>query len=190
MPIRGATLFQQAAKVGAVLRRSNRGTQEFAVEMKNRFDVIVVGGGHAGAEAAWAAARLGARVALVTMHRDAIARMSCNPAIGGVGKGQMVREIDALGGLMGLAIATVLLSFPWWMVAVTVGYATHIATDHHFNMPNRWGYFILFRAYHRFRIERISPDWTLKDPVHEILRELRIRKDPDEYVPAKPIEKS
>lgn len=92
--------------------------------------------------------------------------------------------------LMGLAIATVLLSFPWWMVAVTVGYATHIATDHHFNMPNRWGYFILFRAYHRFRIERISPDWTLKDPVHEILRELRIRKDPDEYVPAKPIEKS
>ena len=92
--------------------------------------------------------------------------------------------------LMGLAIATVLLSFPWWMVAVTVGYATHIATDHHFNMPNRWGYFILFRAYHRFRIERISPDWTLKDPVHESLRELRIRKDPDEYVPAKPIEKS
>ena len=72
--------------------------------MEDRFDIIVIGGGHAGVEAAWAATSLGADVALVTMSRDAIARMSCNPAIGGLGKGQIVREIDALGGLMGLAI--------------------------------------------------------------------------------------
>ncbi|MFQ5491183.1 MAG: tRNA uridine-5-carboxymethylaminomethyl(34) synthesis enzyme MnmG [Phycisphaerae bacterium] len=69
-----------------------------------KFDIIIIGGGHAGAEAAHAAARLGADTALVTMSAGAIGRMSCNPAIGGLGKGQMVREIDALGGLMGQAI--------------------------------------------------------------------------------------
>lgn len=68
------------------------------------FDVIVVGGGHAGIEAALAASRLGCRVALVTFERGGIGRMSCNPAIGGVAKGQIVREIDALGGAMGRLI--------------------------------------------------------------------------------------
>jgi tRNA uridine 5-carboxymethylaminomethyl modification enzyme len=72
--------------------------------MSRQFDCIVIGGGHAGAEAAWAASRLGAATMLVTMSKDAIAKMSCNPAIGGLAKGQIVREIDALGGLMGLAI--------------------------------------------------------------------------------------
>ena len=76
---------------------------------ESSFDVLVVGGGHAGTEAAVAAARLGARVALVTSALETIGQMSCNPAIGGVAKGTVVREVDALGGIMARAtdLATV-----------------------------------------------------------------------------------
>ena len=68
------------------------------------FDVIVVGAGHAGVEAAYAAARMGCRVGLCTLSPHSVAHMPCNPAIGGTAKGHLVREIDALGGLMGAAI--------------------------------------------------------------------------------------
>ena len=71
-----------------------------------KWDVIIIGGGHAGTEAAWAAANAlnGGKVALITMDPSRIGAMSCNPAIGGLAKGQIAREIDALGGLMGQAI--------------------------------------------------------------------------------------
>src|SRR6202789_3391541 len=66
-----------------------------------QYDVVVVGAGHAGCEAAMAAARMGLKTALFTMKMDLIAQMRCNPAIGGVAKGHLVREVDALGGIMG-----------------------------------------------------------------------------------------
>ena len=79
--------------------------------MENRYDVIVVGAGHAGCEAAHAAATMGSKVLLITMNMETIAKMSCNPAMGGVAKGQIVREIDALGGMSGIITDKTMLQF-------------------------------------------------------------------------------
>src|SRR5438067_3063734 len=75
------------------------------------YDVLVVGAGHAGLEAALAGARMGRKTALLTLNCDAVGQMSCNPAIGGVAKGQIVREIDALGGAMGQITDATALQF-------------------------------------------------------------------------------
>src|SRR3954462_11814508 len=82
-----------------------------AGSFESSFDVVVIGAGHAGTEAAVAAARRGARVAIVTSALDTIGHMSCNPAIGGVAKGTVVREVDALGGIMGRATDLACLQF-------------------------------------------------------------------------------
>src|SRR6186713_1737539 len=91
-----------------------RGTRNCPfIEMSDleTYDVIVVGGGHAGCEAAAAAANLGSRVLLVTMNMGVIGQMSCNPAMGGVAKGQIVREIDALGGYSGIVSDRSMIQF-------------------------------------------------------------------------------
>ena len=89
------------------------------MDILNEYDIIVVGGGHAGCEAAVAAAKLGSKVLLITMDLSRMAQMSCNPAVGGIAKGQLVREIDALGGQMG--IVTDLSSIQFRMLNLSNG---------------------------------------------------------------------
>src|SRR3954470_15746247 len=81
------------------------------VAMPSPYDIVIIGAGHAGCEAARACARMGLRTAMITMNADLIAQMSCNPAIGGIAKGHLVREIDALGGIMGEVTDTVGIQF-------------------------------------------------------------------------------
>jgi len=82
-----------------------------SLSFTEKYDVVVVGAGHAGCEAAMAAARMGLRTALYTINLDLIAQMSCNPAVGGIAKGHLVREVDALGGVMGEVIDAVGIQF-------------------------------------------------------------------------------
>src|SRR5512135_2365262 len=79
--------------------------------MEFRYDIIVVGGGHAGCEAAHAAAKMGAKTLLITMDMTKLAQMSCNPAMGGIAKGQIVREIDALGGMSAVVTDKSMIQF-------------------------------------------------------------------------------
>ena len=114
--------------------------------MFSKYDVIVVGGGHAGCEAATAAANLGSRVLLVTMNMQTIAQMSCNPAMGGIAKGQIIREIDALGGYSGIVSDKSMLQFR--MLNKSKGPAMWSPRSQNDRM--------LFAATWRYRLEQIK----------------------------------
>ena len=119
-----------------------------------QFDVIVVGAGHAGTEAACAAARLGAKTALLTTNLDTVGQMSCNPAIGGVAKGHLVREIDALGGLMGQAIDATGIQFR--MLNIRKGPAMHSPRS----QADKKGY----QNWIKFAVEQ-QPNLTLRQEI-------------------------
>src|SRR5947208_16818971 len=122
------------------------------------FDVAVIGAGHAGVEAAMAAAGLGLRTVLLTMSADTVAQMSCNPAIGGVAKGQIVREIDALGGEMGKVIDATGIQFR--MLNRTKGPAMH--------SPRAQADKKLYQLTMKHRVEA-QPSLTLRQEVVEAL---------------------
>src|SRR5215467_7360814 len=137
-------------------------------------DIVVVGAGHAGVEAALAAARMGLRTALLTMNADTVAQMSCNPAIGGVAKGQIVREIDALGGEMGRCIDASAIQFR--MLNRTKGPAMH--------SPRAQADKKLYQFTMKHRVEA-QPGLTLRQEVIEgLLLEANGRREPAGGVPA------
>ncbi len=149
-----------------------------------QYDVIVVGAGHAGTEAAAAAARLGAKTALITTNLDTVGQMSCNPAIGGVGKGHMVREIDALGGLMGQAIDATGIQFR--MLNIRKGPAMHSPRA----QADKKGY----QNWIKFAIEN-QPNLELRQEVvtdlieektgdQTVIRGVRVKGDVDYLAPA------
>src|SRR5271165_658044 len=129
------------------------------------FDIVVVGAGHAGAEAALAAARMGLRTALLTMNADTVAQMSCNPAIGGVAKGQIVREIDALGGAMGQVSDIAGIQFR--MLNRTKGPAMH--------SPRAQADKKLYQFTMKHTVER-TPNLTLRQ---ETVEAIQLEKSPD-----------
>ena len=94
--------------------------------MEFKYDIIVVGAGHAGCEAASAAARMGSKTLLITMDMNKIGQMSCNPAVGGIAKGQIVREIDAMGGQMGIVTDRSAIQFRM----LKIGRGTRLNSSH------------------------------------------------------------
>ena len=107
----GVTVSMSFFNIDSPGHGEDNDTQQESIKMILKYDVIVIGAGHAGCEAAAAAARLGAHTCLVTMDMNKIAQMSCNPAVGGIAKGQIVREIDALGGRMGIVTDRTTIQF-------------------------------------------------------------------------------
>ena len=107
----GVTVSMSFFNIDSPGHGEDNDTQQESIKMILKYDVIVIGAGHAGCEAAAAAARLGAHTCLVTMDMNKIAQMSCNPAVGGIAKGQIVREIDALGGRMGIVTDRTAIQF-------------------------------------------------------------------------------